>query len=83
MRRRDSTESGSTLGLAKNGDSIGGSGGDDSRAFDSLVSRYTPLVVHVVRRMIRDVDDTEDIHQEVFKKVYEALPAAIRISMHQ
>lgn len=61
--------------MAKGRDSIERSGEDDPRAFDSLVSRYTPLVVHVVRRMITDVEDTKDIYQEVFTKVYEALPA--------
>ncbi|UCF78037.1 MAG: sigma-70 family RNA polymerase sigma factor [Candidatus Eiseniibacteriota bacterium] len=46
----------------------------DQEAFRSLVNRYGGLVVHIVHRMIRNAADAEDVYQDVFLKVYQALP---------
>ncbi len=57
-----------------NGAGLTGSAWKEPRRFDQLVSTHKNLVNHIVRRMVKDTGDAEDIYQEVFLKVYEALP---------
>lgn len=45
----------------------------DMGAFKKLVERYEKLVVSIVFKMIARVEDSEDICQDVFLKVYERL----------
>jgi RNA polymerase sigma factor (sigma-70 family) len=42
----------------------------DKRAFSLLVDEYKRLIFHVVRRMVNDRDEVEDVCQEVFIKIY-------------
>jgi RNA polymerase sigma factor (sigma-70 family) len=46
----------------------------DGEAFRSLVNRYKRLVVRIVHRMVPNETDAEDVYQEVFTRVYQALP---------
>ncbi len=46
--------------------------GDDS-AFDELMRRYQRAVVNFVYRMLGNADDSDDIAQEVFVRVYQNL----------
>ncbi|MDH3216639.1 MAG: sigma-70 family RNA polymerase sigma factor [Candidatus Krumholzibacteria bacterium] len=43
------------------------------KAFRKLVERYHPVVYSVVRAVLGDRDDVEDVVQEVFIKVYRGL----------
>lgn len=43
-------------------------------AFASLVERYQRLVWHLVYRMVANPEDTRDLCQEVFLRVYQRLP---------
>ena len=45
----------------------------NAKAFESLVTQYEKLVLHVISRMIRSEDDLQDVCQEVFIKVYRGL----------
>jgi RNA polymerase sigma-70 factor (ECF subfamily) len=45
----------------------------DSRAFETLVSRYQKPVFNVALRISNDMSDAEDITQNVFIKVFENL----------
>ena len=45
----------------------------DSRAFETLVRRYTPPLTRFLRRFMLDPNDTEDIVQETFIKAYLAI----------
>jgi len=45
----------------------------DTRAFELLVKQYERLVFHVIRRLITEQEDIEDICQEVFIKVHKGL----------
>ncbi|WP_080057110.1 RNA polymerase sigma factor [Spirosoma aerolatum] len=45
------------------------------RAYQTLVERYQRLVLHMIRRIVRQPADVEDICQEVFIKVYQHLPS--------
>ncbi len=47
----------------------------DEQAFNQLVIRYQEKVYWVVRRMIPDHDDADDITQNVFIKAYQSLHA--------
>jgi RNA polymerase sigma-70 factor (ECF subfamily) len=47
--------------------------GGNEAAFEALIARYKPLVVHVVYRMVTRREDREDLLQDVFVKVYENL----------
>ena len=42
--------------------------------FRDVVTEYKGLVFHVVRSMIADISDHEDLAQDVFIRVYESLP---------
>jgi len=46
----------------------------DGEAFRELVSRYSQIVYNISLRMVRDRELAEDLTQEVFVKVYKALP---------
>ncbi len=43
------------------------------RAFEIFVEKYKKLVSHIVFRMVRNVEEREDICQEVFMKIYKNL----------
>ncbi len=45
----------------------------DMKAFHALVSQHERLVAHMVGRLIKDVEDREEICQDVFVKVYQKL----------
>jgi RNA polymerase sigma-70 factor (ECF subfamily) len=45
----------------------------DSKAFDRLVEKYQKLVFNLAYKMSRNYDDSADITQAVFLKVYEKL----------
>jgi len=45
----------------------------DTRAFELLVKQYERLVFFVVKRMVTEQEDIEDICQEVFIKVYQSI----------
>jgi RNA polymerase sigma factor (sigma-70 family) len=45
----------------------------DIRGFNEIVRKYQQQVYWVIRRMVIDHDDADDITQEVFVKVYSAL----------
>ena len=47
----------------------------DAEAFRYLMTRYMPLVTAYLYGKVRERDDALDISQEVFLKVYSALPA--------
>lgn len=46
---------------------------EDFRAFELLVKEYEKLVFLIISRLVRSVQDKEDICQEVFIKVYKSL----------
>lgn len=46
----------------------------DTRAYTALVERYSRVVSSLIRKMIRDEDDIDDLTQETFIKAYKALP---------
>lgn len=43
-------------------------------AYRALVERYQRLVLHMIRRIVQQPADVEDVCQEVFIKVYQSLP---------
>lgn len=45
----------------------------DSSAFANLQNKYTRIVASLIRRMIRDEDDIDDLVQDTFIKAYKAL----------
>lgn len=45
----------------------------DTNAFSSLVDKYQNLIFHVVKRVVPEQMDAEDISQEVFVKVYRSI----------
>ncbi len=45
----------------------------DKRAFEKLQNRYFKLIKSLIRRMIRDERDVDDLTQETFIKAYNAL----------
>lgn len=45
----------------------------DKRSFEKLQSRYFKLIKSLIRRMIRDERDVDDLTQETFIKAYNAL----------
>lgn len=47
--------------------------GNKDRAFTALVKKYQQRIYWVVRRLVPDHDDADDVTQEVFVKVYKAL----------
>ncbi len=49
-------------------------GESDLRAFEELVARYQKKVVTNCRYLSRSVDDAQDLAQEVFVKIFFALP---------
>ena len=57
----------------RDADIIASSRAGDRTAFNQLVRSYQERVYWVVRRIIRDHDDTLDITQEVFIRAYEKL----------
>ena len=46
----------------------------DDRAFEFLQKKYKPRITALIRRMLKDSDDIEDMVQESFIKAYKALP---------
>jgi len=46
----------------------------DRAAFDVLVRRYDRSVLRLVLHVVRSADDAPDVFQEIFLKVYRALP---------
>ncbi|HEX9287762.1 MAG TPA: RNA polymerase sigma factor [Thermoanaerobaculia bacterium] len=47
--------------------------GGDMVAFETLVTRKTPAVISVARRIVGDVEDARDVAQLVFLRVWEQL----------
>jgi RNA polymerase sigma-70 factor (ECF subfamily) len=47
----------------------------DTNAFGDIVSEYKGLVFHVVRSMIADNSEHEDLAQDIFIRVFESLPS--------
>lgn len=45
----------------------------DARAFDSIVVKYRPLLVSLVRRYVKNADDAEDVAQRALLRAYEKL----------
>ncbi|HLS18075.1 MAG TPA: RNA polymerase sigma factor RpoE [Paenalcaligenes sp.] len=45
----------------------------DKRAFDLLVLKYQRRIMRLLARMVRDVDELEDLAQETFIKAYRAI----------
>ncbi len=45
----------------------------DNHAFQYLQQKYHKLILNLIRKMIRDEDDVEDLAQETFIKAYKAL----------
>ena len=43
-------------------------------AFDELVHRYDRQVLSIAARYVNQAEDAKDIYQEVFMRVYKALP---------
>ena len=48
-------------------------GGDD-KAFAKLLQRYKRPVYHMILKMVRNVDDAEDLMIESFAKAFRSLP---------
>lgn len=48
--------------------------GGDARALEELVYRYDEKVLSMAMSFVGDMDDAKDIYQEVFMRVYKALP---------
>lgn len=46
----------------------------DSKAFETLIKQYERLVAHMVYRLIDHTEDRNDLCQDIFIKVYQALP---------
>lgn len=46
----------------------------DERAFRSLLEQHHALIYTVVRGIVRDASEAEDVEQEVFVKIYRGLP---------
>ena len=46
----------------------------DRAAFDELVYRYDKQVLSIAARYVNQAEDAKDIYQEVFLRVYKALP---------
>ncbi|HEY3913907.1 MAG TPA: sigma-70 family RNA polymerase sigma factor [Verrucomicrobiae bacterium] len=46
--------------------------GGDTLAFETLVEKYKRPVINVLFRMIRDLDEAEDLAQNVFIRVYQS-----------
>lgn len=47
----------------------------DSNAYGKLVAKYSRVVNALIRKMIRDEDDVDDLTQETFIKAFKALPS--------
>ena len=45
----------------------------DTNAFSALVGKYQNLIFHVVKRVVPEQMDAEDVSQEVFVKVYRSI----------
>lgn len=45
----------------------------DGDAFARFIDKYKALVVHIVYRLVLNLDDRDDICQEVFMKIYRSL----------
>ncbi len=48
--------------------------GGDVRAFEELVGKYQQPIVTLMYRMIRDLDEAEDLAQNVFIRVFQSAP---------
>ena len=46
----------------------------DRAAFDALVRRYDRKVLRLILGVVRSADDAPDVFQEIFLKIYRALP---------
>lgn len=55
-------------------DLVARSQGGDSRAFDDLVTRHRGRVYGMIQNMVKNDADAWDLSQEVFVKVWKALP---------
>lgn len=45
----------------------------DSNAFGKLQNKYKPIIASLIRKMIKDEDDVDDLVQETFIKSYKAI----------
>jgi RNA polymerase sigma-70 factor (ECF subfamily) len=48
--------------------------GGEARAFEELVGKYKQPIINLMYRMIRDLDEAEDLAQNVFIRVYQSAP---------
>ncbi len=48
--------------------------GGDMRAFEDLVGKYKQPIVNLMYRMMRDLDEAEDLAQNVFIRVFQSAP---------
>ncbi|MCK5147128.1 sigma-70 family RNA polymerase sigma factor [bacterium] len=48
---------------------------DETGAFEKLIKQHERLVIHMIYRLINNVDDRQDICQDIFLKIYQALPS--------
>jgi RNA polymerase sigma-70 factor (ECF subfamily) len=48
--------------------------GGDVRAFEELVGKYKQPIVNLMYRMIRDLDEAEDLAQNVFIRLFQSAP---------
>ncbi|MGJ8694740.1 MAG: RNA polymerase sigma factor [Verrucomicrobiaceae bacterium] len=69
-----STDAGASEGEPSDHDLIKACQSGDTRAFESLVTRHRGKVYAMVQNMIKNEADAWDLSQEVFLKVWKALP---------
>src|SRR5208282_632301 len=48
--------------------------GGDMRAFEDLVGKYKQPIINLMCRMLRDLDEAEDLAQNVFIRVFQSAP---------
>jgi RNA polymerase sigma-70 factor (ECF subfamily) len=48
--------------------------GGEARAFEELVGKYKQPIVNLMYRMLRDLDEAEDLAQNVFIRVFQSAP---------
>ena len=53
----------------------------DSKAYDGLLKKYKNSVYNLVYRMVRDVQEAEDLTQEAFIKAFNSL-SSFKKNMH-
>lgn len=74
MNPRDDQEVIAPAGLDEDLQAVRAAQGGDAMAFDGLVRKYQHRVIAVVGRYIGDWSECQDVAQDVFVRVYRALP---------